>query len=95
MPDLIASGATAGLVWAAITTVKRLDEVLVGNCAILFGYPVSLALTKTHPLLRKTFIAGIDQQKRSIILDGPVYRGTAMDADRAAFVHRCAGQGAC
>jgi hypothetical protein len=75
--------ADSGLVTAAMIAVRKFDDVLVGNDAILYGYPVSLGLPDTQqfdplrPLLRRAFVAGKDAQKRSLIIDGPVYRGNS------------------
>jgi trypsin-like peptidase len=75
--------ADSGLVSAGMVAVRKFDQVLVGNDAILYGYPVSLGLPDTQqfdplrPLLRRAFIAGKDPQKRSLIIDGPVYRGNS------------------
>ena len=75
--------AESGLVSAGMVAVRKFDQVLVGNDAILYGYPVSLGLPDTQqfdplrPLLRRAFIAGKDAQKRSLIIDGPVYRGNS------------------
>jgi len=75
--------ADSGLVSAGMAAVRKFDDVLVGNDAILYGYPVSLGLPDTQqfdplrPLLRRAFIAGKDPQKRSLIIDGPVYRGNS------------------
>jgi hypothetical protein len=66
-----------------MAAVRKFDDVLVGNDAILYGYPVSLGLPDTQqfdplrPLLRRAFIAGKDPQRRSLIIDGPVYRGNS------------------
>ena len=75
--------ADSGLVSAGMIAVRKFDQVLVGNDAILYGYPASLGLPDTQqfdplrPLLRRAFIAGKDPQKRSLIIDGPVYRGNS------------------
>jgi hypothetical protein len=74
--------ADSGLVTATMLAVRKFDQVLVGNDAILYGYPVSLGLPDTQqfdplrPLLRKALIAAKDPQKR-LIIDGPVYRGNS------------------
>jgi S1-C subfamily serine protease len=73
----------SGIVWASAPNVATFEKVLVGNDAILFGYPASLGLPNTHqfdplrPLLRKALIAGEDPERRSLIIDGPVYRGNS------------------
>jgi hypothetical protein len=76
----LAEDGLLGVSWHA---VKIFDQVLVGNNAILYGYPVSLNLPENpqfdpfRPLLRKGLVAGQDLQKHSIIIDGPVYRGNS------------------
>jgi len=73
----------SGLVHAGMIAVRKFDDVLVGNDAILYGYPASLGLPESpqfdplRPLLRRAFIAGKDQQKHSLIIDGSVYRGNS------------------
>jgi hypothetical protein len=75
--------AESGLLDVSMESVKMFDQVLVGNDAILYGYPVSLAIQQNplfdplRPLLRKALIAGEDQKQRSIIIDGSVYRGNS------------------
>lgn len=84
VPGVIAKEmAESGLLGVSMEAVKKFDQVLVGNDAILYGYPVSLALRKNalfdafHLLLRRALIAGKDVQQRSIIIDGAVYRGNS------------------
>jgi len=75
--------ADSGLVSTSVGAVRKFDQVLVGNDAILYGYPASLGLPDTEqfdplrPLLRRAFVAGKDPAKRSLIIDGPVYRGNS------------------
>ncbi len=75
--------SSSGLLGASLETIRTFDQVLVGNDAILYGYPASLGLPNTHqfdplrPLLRKALIAGQDPEKRTLIIDGPVYRGNS------------------
>lgn len=75
--------ADSGLVSAGMIAVRKFDEVLVGNDAILYGYPASLGLPESpqfdplRPLLRRALIAGKDPQRHSLIIDGPVYRGNS------------------
>jgi hypothetical protein len=71
------------VVGVPLAAVKLFDQVAVGNDAILYGYPVSLGIPNNsqfdpfRPLLRKALVAGRDPEKRSIILDGPAYRGNS------------------
>jgi hypothetical protein len=75
--------AESGMVSAGMQTIRKFDDVLVGNDAVLYGYPVSLGLPDAQqfdplrPLLRKAFIAGKDSERRALIIDGPVYRGNS------------------
>jgi S1-C subfamily serine protease len=64
-------------------SIKKFDEVLVGNEVILLGYPTSLGLQgmpqidPQRPLLRKGIVAGQNRTVRSIILDCPAYFGNS------------------
>jgi Trypsin-like peptidase domain len=75
--------AESGMVSATMNAVRKFDEVLVGNDAILYGYPASLGLPDAQqfdplrPLLRRAFIAGKDPTRHTLIIDGPVYRGNS------------------
>jgi hypothetical protein len=68
---------------SAQDTVSRFDQILVGNSVILFGYPTSLELKEIdqldplRPLLRRGLVAGLNTQKRSVVLDCPVYPGNS------------------
>ena len=75
--------ADSGLVSAGMIAVRKFNDVLVGNDAILYGYPASLGLPESpqfdplRPLLRRALIAGKDPERHSLIIDGPVYRGNS------------------
>jgi hypothetical protein len=80
--------AESELVGVARENVKTYDQVLVGNDVIMYGYPRSLTvptsdqqldqqLDPLRPLLRRGLIAGLNEKKRTIILDCPVYRGNS------------------
>jgi Trypsin-like peptidase domain len=61
---------------------KRLDDVIVGNEAFVFGYPTSITknapwLDIGLPLLRKGAIAGINRELKVIILDCPAFYGNS------------------
>lgn len=88
--------AESGILGAGKSIVKRFDDVLVGNDAILYGYPVSLALKQNvplfdpyHPLIRRGLIAGLDAPQHSIIIDGSVFPGNSggpvIEVDHNAF----------
>jgi hypothetical protein len=72
-----------GILGVAVAAIKLFDQVLVGNDALIYGYPTSLGLKQspqfdpTRPLLRKGLVAGQDFDKRSIIIDGPAYHGNS------------------
>jgi hypothetical protein len=73
----------AGILAARLEAIRKFDQVLVGNDAVLYGYPASLGLPNTRqfdplrPLLRRASIAGQDIEQRTLIIDGPVYRGNS------------------
>ena len=79
----LVSMATAGLLGVDAKTVKTFDQVLTGNEVMLFGHPSSLALQQlrqldpSRPLLRKGIVAGTNVERKSIILDCPVYFGNS------------------
>ena len=79
----IAQSAARGFLGVSMETIARMNEILVGNEVILFGYPTSLGLQvlpqldRERPLLRKGIVAGINTTLRSIILDCPVYFGNS------------------
>jgi hypothetical protein len=63
---------------------KAYKDVLIGNDALMYGYPSSLTsnmfggqLDPLEPLLRRGLIAGINEQKKTIIVDAPAYRGNS------------------
>jgi hypothetical protein len=87
--------AKGGLLSVALDTVKPFEEVLTGNEVIVFGYPTSLGLQQLpqldlhRPLLRKGIVAGINSEKRSIVLDCPSYFGNSggpvLELDKEPF----------
>lgn len=91
----ILSIAASGIAGADPKIVKRFDQVLVGNEAMVFGYPNSLGLQQlpqldpNRPLLRKGIVAGTNAARKSIILDCPVYFGNSggivLQIERGAF----------
>jgi hypothetical protein len=72
-----------GVVGVGPDVVKLFDQILVGNNVILFGYPTSLDLKELaqldplRPLLRRGLVAGQNFEKRSVVLDCPVYPGNS------------------
>lgn len=84
LPGVMANENAEGpLLGVALSAVKTYDQVLVGNDAIMYGYPVSLGFPQhpqfesDRPLLRRALVAGQDGQKRTIILDSPSYPGNS------------------
>lgn len=87
--------SSTGLLGVALENIKPFKNVLIGNDAMVFGYPVSLGLDKVpqfdshRPLLRKGIVAGTDPANESIILDCPVYFGNSggpvLELDRDGF----------
>jgi Trypsin-like peptidase domain len=77
--------AASGVVGVSATSdgVGLFDSVLIGNEAMVFGYPSSLGLQQSpqfdshRPLLRKGIVAGKYPQGHSIIIDCPVYPGNS------------------
>jgi hypothetical protein len=92
---IIKEQSKGGVLGVALDNVKTLDQVLTGNEVMVFGYPISLGLQQLpkldvqHPLLRKGIVAGINREKRSIILDCPSYFGNSggpvLEVDRELF----------
>jgi hypothetical protein len=87
--------ASSGIVGVPVEYVKKLDQSIVGNDVIMYGYPASLGIKQIpqldpdRPLLRKGIVAGKNLQLHSLILDCPVYfgdsGGAVFEADREAF----------
>ena len=75
--------APLGTVGVSREGIKTLDEVIVGNDVIMYGYPTSLGLEKIaqidplRPLLRKGIVAGKNIQRSSLVLDCPAYFGNS------------------
>jgi len=63
--------------------MKYPEESFVGNDVFLVGFPASIGISElpqidsTRPLLRKGIVAGLNQSRRTIILDCPVYQGNS------------------
>lgn len=66
-----------------VEMARRFSDIDVGNDAYIFGYPSSIGvktmpqLLQDQPLLRKGTIAGKNPEKKTIILDAPVYYGNS------------------
>lgn len=76
-------GSDAGLVGVGWRNTKRFDEILIGNDVFIFGYPTAIGLSKipqldySRPLIRKGIVAGLNEKKRTIILDLAIYGGNS------------------
>jgi hypothetical protein len=83
MGVIFEKNANLGIVGVSIENVKTFDQVLIGNDVLVFGYPTSLGLQAQpqldlhRPLLRKGIVAGQNLQRKSIVLDCPVYQGNS------------------
>jgi trypsin-like peptidase len=96
----VVSMAKLGLLGVDVANVKTFDHVLTGNGVMVFGYPSSLALENlqqldaSRPLLRKGIVAGTNPEKKSIVLDCPVYYGNSggpvLEVDSEGFGSRFA-----
>lgn len=94
----VRSSARMGFLGVGADTIKKFDEVLVGNDVILLGYPTSLGLQNMpqidshRPLLRKGIVAGTNPKTHSIILDCPAYPGNSgspvIESDPEGLGHR-------
>lgn len=92
---IVTSHATNGIVGVPEENMRMFSDVLIGNDAIIFGYPTSLSIKEApqidvnRPLLRKGIVAGVNMQTHSIILDCPVYFGNsggpAVEIDHLPF----------
>lgn len=73
----------SGIVGVGLENVKKFDQVLIANSVIVFGYPTSLGLEKVpqldpvRPLLRKGIVAGVDPNRKSLVIDCSVYPGNS------------------
>jgi hypothetical protein len=73
----------SGVLGVAMDAIKKYDEVLVANEVLLFGYPTSLGIEGTpqldpqRPLLRRGIVAGLNPNRKSIIIDCPSYPGNS------------------
>jgi hypothetical protein len=67
----------------SLESVRTLDQVLIGNDVIMYGYPTSLGLKQLpqldpeQPLLRKGIVAAKNLDRHSLILDCPAYFGNS------------------
>jgi len=79
----ILSESVGTMVAARLRTLARFSDVRVSNTVIVFGYPLTIGLPATpqidfsRPLLRSGIVAGINTQRKTIILDVPVNPGNS------------------
>jgi hypothetical protein len=83
----VVEAAQQGIVAVARVNIRSLNEVLIGNDVVMFGYPTSLGipprpqqppqLEPDRPLLRKGVVAGKNITTNSIVLDRPAYYGVS------------------
>jgi hypothetical protein len=71
---------TTSALW---TTLRRYEQVMVGNDVFVFGYPTSIGLKRTQqidyerPLIHKGIVAGKNPAKRTLVIDAAVYGGNS------------------
>lgn len=79
----LASGAPQeGIVVVPRSSLKLFNDVLISNEVFVMGYPSSLGVGTNQiephrPLLRKGIVAGKNHERKTIILDCPVYFGNS------------------
>jgi hypothetical protein len=83
----VVEAAQQGIVGVSRVNIRSLNEVLIGNDVVMFGYPTSLGvpqqlqrppqLEPDRPLLRKGVVAGKNMTAHSIVLDCPAYYGVS------------------
>jgi hypothetical protein len=71
-----------GIVHASRDTARRFSDVLIGDAAITFGFPRTLALKEAQlnpylPLLRSGMVAGVNPTNKLIVVDTPTYWGNS------------------
>lgn len=73
----------ASIVWVDEKVFKKYEEVFISNEIFVLGYPVSIGqkgyeqIDINKPLIRHGIVAGKNENKRTIILDSPVYFGNS------------------
>jgi S1-C subfamily serine protease len=72
-----------GVYGPSIASVKKFDDVDIGNEVFLTGFPSSIGLKnipqidRLKPLLRRGIVAGRNESLKTIILDCPVFPGNS------------------
>lgn len=75
--------APSGILSAHLTTIRRFNEVLMGNDVYVLGYPSSIGIQQqpqieyNSPLLRKGIVAGMNETNKTIVLDCLTFFGNS------------------
>jgi Trypsin-like peptidase domain len=75
--------AASGIVGAPEETFQLFADVKISNDVYIFGYPDSLGLeqvpqlARDKPLLRSGIVAGTNPEKKTIVIDCPVFPGNS------------------
>lgn len=73
----------SNIVGVDLNNIKKFDAVLISNDIFIFGYPTSIGIKRIpqieydRPLLRRGIVAGLNRNKKTIILDCPTYPGNS------------------
>jgi trypsin-like peptidase len=73
----------SGIVTVSLDSVKKFDQVLAANEIYIFGFPSSIGFPNVpqidylKPLIRKGIVAGINERRKTLILDGFVFHGNS------------------
>ena len=73
----------SGIVAAHLDGVKKFDQVVTADEIYIFGFPTSIGfhnipqIDYLRPLIRKGIVAGINEQKKTLILDSFVFHGNS------------------
>lgn len=74
---------SSGLTTVGLDLVKNLDEVLAANEIYILGFPSSIGFQNVpqidylRPLIKKGIVAGINEQRKTLILDSSVFHGNS------------------
>lgn len=82
LPHAVIAQEGVGIVGILHENFVPFDRVGIGNAAFTFGYPISIGdaaqqLAPTIPLVRGGSVAGINNIKKTVILDTPIYQGNS------------------
>ncbi|MBU1557947.1 trypsin-like peptidase domain-containing protein [Patescibacteria group bacterium] len=79
--DGVSSNGGAKTVMVRKDNLKKYEDTLISNEVFILGYPKSLQDTnqidESRPLLRKGIVAGKNKERKTIIIDCPVYFGNS------------------